>query len=47
MCDLYRICMRKRNISEVCSRNYRKFQVQDWTAQGISVKSVPVYCDYE
>ena len=34
-----------RNSGEVCNRNYRKFQGQDWTAPGISVKSVPVCSD--
>ena len=35
----------KQKSGEVCSRNYRKFQGQGWTAPGISVKSVPVCSD--
>ena len=35
----------KQNSGEVCSRNYRKFQGQGWTAPGISVKSIPVCSD--
>ena len=35
----------KRNSGKVCSRNYRKFQGQGWTAPGISVKSIPVCSD--
>ena len=36
----------KRNSGEVCSRNYRKFQGQGWTAARISIKSVSVCCHY-
>ena len=36
----------KQKSGEVCSRNYKKFQGQDRTAPGISVKSVPVCSDY-
>ena len=43
MCDLYGYVRGKRNSGDVCNRNYRKFQ---WTASGISVKPVPVCCDY-
>ena len=35
------------NSGEVCSRNYRKFQGQGWTAPGISVKSIPVCSNNE
>ena len=35
----------KQNSGEVCSRNYRKFQGQGWTAPGISVKSIPFCSD--
>ena len=35
----------KQNSGEVCSRNYRKFQDQDWAAPGISIKSIPVCSD--
>ena len=35
----------KRNSGEVYSRNYKKFQGQDWTAPEISVKSIPVCND--
>ena len=30
----------KRNSGEVCSKNYRKYQGQGWTAPGISVKFI-------
>ena len=36
----------KRNGGEVCSRNYRKFQGQNRTASGISVKTVSACCGY-
>ena len=39
------LCIRERNSGEVCSRNYRKFQGQGWTAPGITVKFIPICSD--